>query len=306
MVDEKDKIVEVKKLVKNYGDFCAVKDVSFDVYQNDVFGFLGPNGAGKSTTIRTVLSLISPTSGTIKLFGKSLTENRNYILSKIGCIVEKPDFYKYLSAQKNLELFARISGSAITKKRISELIDFVGLAGREKDKVSGFSHGMKQRLGIAQTLLHDPDLIILDEPTTGLDPQGIIDIRNLILKLKNEKNKTVIISSHILSEIELIANRMIIINKGKTIVQGDVAELLNSQEIIVSFKIDNIEKAVQLIKRSVFANCQIELFDSSILIHTSTNTIATINKLFCDNGINVSSIETKRKLEDYFLRLINA
>ena len=305
-MDQYDKIVEVKKLVKNYGDFCAVKDVSFDVYQNDVFGFLGPNGAGKSTTIRTVLSLISPTSGTIKLFGKSLTDNRNYILSKIGCIVEKPDFYKYLSAQKNLELFARISGSAITKKRISELIDFVGLAGREKDKVSGFSHGMKQRLGIAQTLLHDPDLIILDEPTTGLDPQGIIDIRNLILKLKNEKNKTVIISSHILSEIELIANRMIIINKGKTIVQGDVAELLNSQEIIVAFKVDNIEKAVQLIKQSVFINCQTELLDSSILIHTSTENIAGINKLFCDNGINVSSIETKRKLEDYFLRLINA
>ena len=306
VLDEMNKIVEVKKLVKNYGDFCAVRDVSFDVYQNDVFGFLGPNGAGKSTTIRTLLSLISPTSGTIKLFGKSLTDNRNYILSKIGCIVEKPDFYKYLSAQKNLELFARISGSAISKKRISELIDFVGLAGREKDKVSGFSHGMKQRLGIAQTLLHDPDLIILDEPTTGLDPQGIIDIRNLILKLKNEKNKTVIISSHILSEIELIANRMIIINKGKTIVQGDVAELLNSQEIIVSFKIDKIEKAVQLIERSIFINCQTELLDSSILIHTSTENIAGINKLFCDNGINVSSIETKRKLEDYFLRLINA
>jgi len=306
VLDEMNKIVEVKKLVKNYGDFCAVRDVSFDVYQNDVFGFLGPNGAGKSTTIRTVLSLISPTSGTIKLFGKSLTDNRNYILSKIGCIVEKPDYYKYLSAHQNLELFARISGSAITKKRISELIDFVGLAGREKDKVSGFSHGMKQRLGIAQTLLHDPDLIILDEPTTGLDPQGIIDIRNLILKLKNEKNKTVIISSHILSEIELIANRMIIINKGKTIVQGDVAELLNSQEIIVAFKVDNIEKAAQLIKQSVFINCQTELLDSSILIHTSTENIAGINKLFCDNGINVSSIETKRKLEDYFLRLINA
>lgn len=306
VLDEMNKIVEVKKLVKNYGDFCAVRDVSFDVYQNDVFGFLGPNGAGKSTTIRTVLSLISPTSGTIKLFGKSLTDNRNYILSKIGCIVEKPDFYKYLSAQKNLELFARISGRAITKKRISELIDFVGLAGREKDKVSGFSHGMKQRLGIAQTLLHDPDLIILDEPTTGLDPQGIIDIRNLILKLKNEKNKTVIISSHILSEIELIANRMIIINKGKTIVQGDVAELLNSQEIIVAFKVDNIEKAAQLIKQSVFITCQTELLDSSILIHTSTENIPGINKLFCDNGINVSSIETKRKLEDYFLRLINA
>jgi ABC-type multidrug transport system ATPase subunit len=305
-LEENVKIVEVKNLVKNYGSFCAVKDVSFDVYQNDVFGFLGPNGAGKSTTIRTILSLISPSSGTINLFSKTLLDNRNYILSKIGCIVEKPDFYKYLSAQKNLELCARISGTDINKSKISELIDFVGLKGREKDKVSGFSHGMKQRLGIAQTLLHNPDLIILDEPTTGLDPQGIIDIRNLILQLKNEKNKTVIISSHILSEIELIANRMIIINNGKTIVQGNVAELLNSQEIIVLFKIDLIDKAVSLLKQSEFETCEITVKDSFILIHTSSESIPTINKLFCDNGINVSSIETKRKLEDYFLRLINS
>lgn len=303
---ETTKIVEVKNLVKNYGSFCAVKDVSFDVYQNDVFGFLGPNGAGKSTTIRTLLSLISPTSGTINLFGKSIIEDRNYILSKIGCIVEKPDFYKYLSAQKNLELFARISGKEIKKSKINELIDFVGLTGREKDKVSGFSHGMKQRLGIAQTLLHDPELIILDEPTTGLDPQGIIDIRKLILQLKNEKNKTVIISSHILSEIELIANRMIIINNGKTIVQGQVSELLNSQEIIVLFKIDLIDKALSILKSSIFSTCETTVEDSQLFIHTSIESISIINKLFCDNDIKVSSIEIKRKLEDYFLRLINS
>jgi ABC-2 type transport system ATP-binding protein len=303
---ETTKIVEVKNLVKNYGSFCAVKDVSFDVYQNDVFGFLGPNGAGKSTTIRTLLSLISPTSGTINLFGKSIIEDRNYILSKIGCIVEKPDFYKYLSAQKNLELFARISGKEIKKSKINELIDFVGLTGREKDKVSGFSHGMKQRLGIAQTLLHDPELIILDEPTTGLDPQGIIDIRKLILQLKNEKNKTVIISSHILSEIELIANRMIIINNGKTIVQGQVSELLNSQEIIVLFKIDLIDKALFILKSSIFSACETTVEDSQLFIHTSIESISIINKLFCDNDIKVSSIEIKRKLEDYFLRLINS
>jgi ABC-2 type transport system ATP-binding protein len=288
---ETTKIVEVKNLVKNYGSFCAVKDVSFDVYQNDVFGFLGPNGAGKSTTIRTLLSLISPTSGTINLFGKSIIEDRNYILSKIGCIVEKPDFYKYLSAQKNLELFARISGKEIKKSKINELIDFVGLTGREKDKVSGFSHGMKQRLGIAQTLLHDPELIILDEPTTGLDPQGIIDIRKLILQLKNEKNKTVIISSHILSEIELIANRMIIINNGK---------------IIVLFKIDLIDKALFILKSSIFSACETTVEDSQLFIHTSIESISIINKLFCDNDIKVSSIEIKRKLEDYFLRLINS
>ncbi|MDX2173430.1 MAG: ABC transporter ATP-binding protein [Bacteroidota bacterium] len=303
-MDNNFKIVEVNGLVKNYGNFCAVKNVSFDVYRGDVFGFLGPNGAGKSTTLRTILSLIRPSSGVIKLFNKDLHTHRNFILSKIGCIVEKPDFYKYLSAEKNLEIFARISGISVNKKKIHEVIEFVGLKGREKHKLSGFSHGMKQRLGIAQTLIHNPELIILDEPTTGLDPQGIIDIRNLILQLKNEQGKTVVLSSHILSEIELIANRMIIINKGETVVQGNVAHLLSSQELIVSFTIDNVEEAKKILYKSQFAN-QIESFSATtILFHTSKQSIPQINKLLCDYNILISSIETKRKLEDYFLKLI--
>lgn len=213
-----EKAIEVKQLAKSFGSFQAVRDVSFSVNKGDVFGFLGPNGAGKSTTIRCLLSLIKPNAGEIKLFGMDYAGNRASILSKIGSIIEKPDFYKYLSAQKNLEIFARISGADVTKKQILEMIDFVGLSGREGDKVSGFSHGMKQRLGIAQTLLHQPDLIILDEPTTGLDPQGIVEIRNLILRLKNEQNKTILLSSHQLSEIELIANRMVIIKDRKSVV----------------------------------------------------------------------------------------
>ena len=300
------KIVEVKKLVKNYGNFCAVKNISFDVYQCDVFGFLGPNGAGKSTTIRTILSLIKATSGSIKLFDKDINQYRNTILSKIGCIVEKPDFYKFLSAEKNLELFARISGVDVNKSKLHELIEFVGLKGREKERISGFSHGMKQRLGIAQTLIHNPDLIVLDEPTTGLDPQGIIDIRNLILKLKNEQNKTVILSSHILSEIELIANRMIIINKGETIVQGSVAELLNAQDLIVSFTVNDVELSKRLLSESSFSKDIDSFSASTVLIHTAQENIAHINKLLCDNHVLVSAIETKRKLEDYFLKLIAA
>jgi ABC-type multidrug transport system ATPase subunit len=304
-LNNQSKIVEVKNLVKNYGDFCAVKNVSFEVYEGDVFGFLGPNGAGKSTTIRCLLSLISPSSGTINLFGKSLSQQRNYILSKIGCIVEKPDFYKFLSAEKNLELFARISGATVNKSKLHELIEFVGLKGREKDKISGFSHGMKQRLGIAQTLIHDPELIVLDEPTTGLDPQGIIDIRNLIIQLKNERQKTVILSSHILSEIELIANRMIIINKGETIVEGSVAELLNAQDLIVSITVNDLEPAKQVLANSQFSS-EIQGFsENNILFHTKLENIALINKLLCDNEVLVSAIETKRKLEDYFLKLIN-
>jgi ABC-type multidrug transport system ATPase subunit len=307
MSDSAEKIVEVNHLVKHYGKFHAVEDVSFDVFRGDVFGFLGPNGAGKSTTIRTMLSLIKPTSGEIKLFGKNLLKDRSYILQRIGCIVEKPDFYKYLSAEKNIEIFARLSGINVTKSKVHEIIEFVGLKGREKDKLGGFSHGMKQRLGIAQTLVHDPELIILDEPTTGLDPQGIIDIRNLILQLKNERNKTVLLSSHILSEIELIANRMVIINKGKTIVQGSVTELLNAQELIVSFSVDNVEKAKSLLNSLPAKDVVIDKIDhGSLLLHISQEKIPVINKLFCDSGINVFSIEAKRKLEDYFLKLINA
>lgn len=305
MTFSSEKIIEVKHLVKHYGKFKALEDVSFEVYKGDVLGFLGPNGAGKSTTIRAILSLIKPTSGEIKLFGKDPVKDHKYIFSRIGCIVEKPDFYLYLSAQKNLEIFARLTGVELKKNRITEIIDFVGLKGREKDKLKGFSNGMKQRLGIAQTLIHDPELIILDEPTTGLDPQGILDIRNLILQLKNEYNKTILLSSHLLSEIELIANRMVIINKGKTLVQGSVADLLNEQELIVSFTLDDMEKARSLLATFGIEKQFITFNQNNLLLQISNDKIPAVNKLFCDNAIKVFSIETKRKLEDYFLKLIN-
>lgn len=300
-----EKIIEVKNLSKHFGKIRAVEDVSFDVYKGDVFGFLGPNGAGKSTTIRALLSLITPTSGEIRLFGKELHNNRNFILSKIGCIVEKPDFYQYLSTEKNLEIFARISGSTVSRTRIHEMIEFVGLKGREKDKVGSFSHGMKQRLGIAQTILHDPDLIILDEPNTGLDPQGSINIRNLILQLKNERNKTILLSSHILSEIELIANRMVIIAKGKSIVQGSVSELLNEQEMIVSFEVDQTDKAQQIISDTFSASVIGNSENNILQLNVAYQLIPEINKLLTDNRVKVYAIDSKRKLEDYFIKLVS-
>ena len=300
-----NKIVEIRQLSKFFGKLKAVEDISFDVYAGDVFGFLGPNGAGKSTTIRAMLSLITPTSGEIILFGKELRANRNFILSKIGCIVEKPDFYQYLSAERNLEIFARISGAVISRARIHEMIEFVGLKGREKDKVGHFSHGMKQRLGIAQTILHDPDLIILDEPNTGLDPQGSIDIRNLILQLKNERNKTILLSSHILSEIELIANRMVIIAKGKSIVQGNVAELLNMQELIVHFEVDQPEKARLIISDKLSSGVIGNIDENTLQLHIAHEVIPQINLWLNENGVKVFGIDSKRKLEDYFLKLVN-
>lgn len=298
-----ESIISVRDLSKDYGSFKAVDNLNLDVFYGDVFGFLGPNGAGKSTTIRMLLSLISPTQGSIKIFGQELNHHRNAILSKIGCIVEKPDFYKYMSAEKNLEYFAALSGANPSKSKIAEMLELVGLKGREKDKVKGYSHGMKQRLGIAQTLIHDPDLIVLDEPTTGLDPQGIIDIRNLILHLQKDLKKTVFLSSHILSEIELIASRMIIINKGKTIVQGEVKSLLSSEDLIVSIGVYTPNEAKQMIMESKWKDYFIEEKEGLLIFHLSESMVPEINKYLCEKGIEVKSIESKRKLEDYFLKL---
>ncbi|MBU3660422.1 MAG: ABC transporter ATP-binding protein [Flavobacteriales bacterium] len=303
---EKETVIKVEQLAKSFGSFQAVKDVSFTVGRGDVFGFLGPNGAGKSTTIRCLLSLIKPNAGKIELFGKSYANNRSEILSKIGSIIEKPDFYKYLSAQKNLEIFARISGASVSKSQIGEMLEFVGLAGRGGDKIGGFSHGMKQRLGIAQTLLHQPDLIILDEPTTGLDPQGIVEIRNLILRLKNEQNKTILLSSHQLSEIELIANRMVIINKGKSIVEGEVQDLLNAQELVVHLEIDAVAQAKQVISNHFSTAHFVGETANELEVAIEKNQVPLLNKALIENGISVFALEPKRKLEDFFMKIVQS
>ena len=221
-------VIEVRGLCKSYGNVHAVNGLDITVNRGDVYGFLGPNGAGKSTTIRMLVSLVRPTSGTISIFGKPLSQHRDTILSRVGCIVERPDFYNYLTARRNLELLGMLSGASVTKDATMQILELVGLAARAESKVKTFSHGMKQRLGIAQALLHDPDLIILDEPTTGLDPHGMIDVRNIIVSLARDHGKTVVLSSHLLSEVEQTANRMVIINKGKVLVEGAVADLLGT------------------------------------------------------------------------------
>jgi ABC-2 type transport system ATP-binding protein len=296
-------LIEVSHLAKNFGSFHAVKDVSFHVNEGDVFGFLGPNGAGKSTTIRCLLSLIGPTDGEIKFFGKALDQNRSEVLTRVGCIIEKPDFYKYLSAQRNLEIFARISGKDITKRQIQEMIDFVGLNGREGDKVSGFSHGMKQRLGIAQTLLHNPDVIILDEPTTGLDPQGIIEVRNLILRLRDEQKKTVLLSSHQLSEIEIIANRMVIINQGRTIVEGDVHELLEKQSMNLEISVANPTVFEETIHRDFPSLIARLVYKGTYHIEMEEDIRQPLIQRLVENGCGVKAVIPKRSLEDFFIKM---
>ena len=297
-------VVSVKGLKKSFKAFQAVKNVSFSVQKNDVFGFLGPNGAGKSTSLRCMPSLIKADAGEIKLFGDDIRSDRSKVLSKIGSIIEKPDFYKYLSAYKNLELLARISGSSVSKSELYDILDFVGLQGREKHKFRTFSHGMKQRLGIAQALMHNPELIILDEPTTGLDPQGIVDIRNLILKLSKEQGKTVILSSHQLAEIEMIANRMVIINKGETLIEGSVHDLLNSSSMVVKFQLDDTNRGEKLLVND-FADVNVSKASANELeFEIEKIRIADVAECFVKNNLRIYSIEQKRKLEDYFINMI--
>ncbi|MEO8398887.1 MAG: ABC transporter ATP-binding protein [Ignavibacteriaceae bacterium] len=297
------KIIEIKNLTKNFKDLKAVNNLTLNVFTGDVFGFLGPNGAGKSTTIRMLLSLIEPTSGEIKLFGKSLKKHRIEILKKIGAIVEKPDFYGYLSAYKNLEILGKLSFTDVSKKRIMEVLELVGLEKRYKSKVKTFSHGMKQRLGIAQALIHDPDLIVLDEPTTGLDPQGMKEIRDLILFLSKEKNKTIFISSHILYEIELVANRMIIINKGATQVEGKVNDLLNANDLKVTFEVDDPDKVKQLISITDWNRHLESIAKEKLIFSLKFEDIAPLNKYLIENNIAVSAVIPKRSLEEYFLHI---
>ena len=298
-----DKIIEVNSLTKHFKDLLAVNSLNLNVFEGDVFGFLGPNGAGKSTTIRMLLSLIKPNEGSIKLFGKSLEKNRIEVLKKIGAIVEKPDFYGYLSAYKNLEILGRISGKEISKNRIMETLELVGLSKRFKSKVKTFSHGMKQRLGLGQALLHDPDLIILDEPTTGLDPQGMKEIRELILHLSKEKKKTIFLSSHILHEVELVANRMIIIDKGTTRVEGEVKDLLNAKKLKVTFETDDEEKVKNLLSQSDWGS-KLESNSKSVFMFSLENDeIAELNKYFVQNDVAVNAVIPTRSLEDYFLKI---
>lgn len=298
-----EQIIEVRGLTKKFKNITAVNNLDLNVYRGDVFGFLGPNGAGKSTTIRMLLSLIKPTSGSIKIFGYSIKEKREEILRKVGAIVEKPDFYLYLSAYKNLEIFGKLSGADVSKKKIMEMLELVGLSKRANSKVKTYSHGMKQRLGLAQALLHDPELIILDEPTTGLDPQGMKEIRELILYLSRTKNKTVFLSSHILREVELIATRMIIINKGSAQVEGTVNDLLNMDKLTVTFEVDKIDTAKTIIQDSAWKEKLVSSTNRELSFELIYNDIPAINKFFVENGFSVSSIIPVRSLEDFFLKI---
>lgn len=295
--------IEVKNINKTFGEFVAVKDLSFEVNQGEIFGFLGPNGSGKSTTLRMMLALIKPTKGEIQFFGKSLKKSRAEIMSRIGCIIEKPDFYTYLSAHDNLKLFARANAVNFSSQDYKDLYELVGLTGREGDKVKTYSHGMKQRLGLAQALLHNPDLIILDEPNTGLDPKGIIELRELLLKLNKEQGKTIIFSSHILSEVEELCDSLIVINNGQTVAQGRVADLLSDEDLLVDIEVANPDDCAALIANSEWKELLREQKHNHFRMNLPIEDIPRMNAYLINNNINLISSTYRKRLEDYFLRI---
>lgn len=298
-----EQILVAKNLQKSFGDVEAVSNVDLTVFKGDIYGFLGPNGSGKSTTIRMILNLITPDEGEVFLFGQSIANHRKEVLRRIGSLIDRPDFYNYLSAYQNLDLLARYSGLKLSRKEIVEKLEIVDLHERADSKVKTFSQGMKQRLGIAQTLLHDPDLIILDEPVNGLDPQGIKDIRNLILHLNQTFGKTLIVSSHILREMELIANRMVVISKGKVIVEGEVRTLLESERQKLILITDNITSATTLLSQKfphiIFERNKLD----ELIAELSAYEIPLINKELVNAGIGVKQLLVRNSLEDYFLHV---
>ena len=296
-------ILEVRSLIKSFNQFKAVDDLSFAINKGAVYGFLGQNGAGKSTTMRMLMGLIFPDSGSIIINGSTFSNSQRQLLRNIGAIIERPDMYGYLSGWENLKIFAALSGKNIKTTRLHEVIEMVGLKGREKDKVKAYSQGMKQRLGIAIATVHEPDLLILDEPTNGLDPQGIAEIRQLILSLSKDHGKTILVSSHLLHEIEQVATDIIIIHKGKKMIEAPVGELLHPDDTRIEITLQPAPGLQQSINHSGWAQYSPEISDGVLTIKMNPAQIPALNKWLVEQGIEVSGITTQHSFEAYFLNI---
>ncbi|PEC23544.1 ABC transporter ATP-binding protein [Bacillus cereus] len=295
-------ILSVRDLKKVIGKKTLVENISFDVKQGEVFGFLGPNGAGKTTTIRMLVGLIKATEGTVSIGGYSIKENFREAMRQIGSIVENPELYTYLTGWENLKQFARMLGN-ISDERIVEISKMVHLDERIHDKVKTYSLGMKQRLGIAQALLGNPKLLILDEPTNGLDPAGIRELREFIHKLVEEENMSVFISSHLLSEVQMICDRVAIIHKGKMITVAPIEELIKTASDRVEWIVTPISKAKDMLEDAEEVK-EVSIEGERLLCRMDVASINVWNKQFVENGIDVHSVkELVFTLEDLFIEL---
>jgi ABC-2 type transport system ATP-binding protein len=289
-------VVETRGLTKRYGRIAAVESLDLTVRRGEVYGFLGPNGAGKTTTLRMLLGLIRPTSGDARVLGEKPGSPAG--LGKVGALVESPAFYPYLSGQDNLRVMARYSG--VRSPRIAEVLERVELSGRAKDKFRKYSLGMKQRLGVAAALLKDPDLLVLDEPTNGLDPKGMADMRDLIRRL-GKGDRTVLLSSHLLGEVEQICDRVGVISKGSLVAEGSVAELRGKQGLLV--RAEPIEEAARIAEKLVGVEEVAEL-GGALRLTTDPERAAEINAKLVSAGLRVSELRPAgQSLEEAFLEL---
>ena len=296
-----DIVLETEDLTKRYGKRVAVDALSMRVERGNIFGFLGQNGAGKSTTIRMILGLVRPTEGRVRLLGYDMARQPLRALARTGAIVETPAFYESYSGLQNLRLLAAMSGGA-DRRRINQVLDIVGLRARANDKVRVYSHGMRQRLGIAQALLPAPEVIILDEPTDGLDPQGIHEVRALIRRLRDELNLTVLLSSHLLNEVEQTCDRVAIIDHGRLLYQGTIEDLVGKEKT-VKITVDRLEEAYSIL--SVVPALEVSRNGTqSLYVKMADDQIPDVNRLLVERGIRVMELSPQRKtLEQVFLRL---
>lgn len=293
-------VLKLTGLSKRFETFDAVKGVNLELRRGEVFGFLGPNGAGKSTTVGMILGLITPTAGSVELFGVKQGPNRWAALRRIGAIIEEPAFYPYLSGWDNLEVLSRSIGG-IAKSKISEVLDRVNLLDRAKDQYGHYSMGMKQRLGIASTLLRDPELIILDEPTNGLDPAGTKEIRDLIPTLAHE-SRAIFLCSHLLHEVELVCDHVAIIKKGTVIADAPVKELLTRGNQI-QIRIDRPDEALAVLSTIAWAKAA-RREDGYIVVDLPAGSEARVNQALAEKGLYASEITNRTaSLEEVFLQL---
>jgi ABC-type multidrug transport system ATPase subunit len=288
--------VEVTGLTKRYGDTLAVDRVDLTVRPGEVYGFLGPNGAGKTTTLRILTGLIAPTSGTVRVLGGM--PGQAQVLARTGSMIESPAFYPYLSGLDNLRLLAEYA--EVPRTRIQEVLRLVDLADRARDRFSAYSLGMKQRLGVAAALLKDPELVILDEPTNGLDPAGMRDMRRLIRDLGSD-GRTVLLSSHLLGEVQQICDRVGIISEGRMVAEHDVEELRGQQELVIRAKPMSDARTVL---HGVVGLEAVHLYDDTLRVKVEPERAAEVNRALVEAGIAVSELRiTERALEDVFFEL---
>lgn len=297
-----EKVIQTLALHKHYKTTHALNDLSINVERGDIYGFLGSNGSGKTTAIKLILGLIRPSSGEVLLQGENVFNNPHQALRKIGSLVETPKFYSYLSAYENMMLSARLLENC-TSKEIMNSLELVELAKHSRQRVSTFSLGMKQRLGIALAILNDPEVLILDEPTIALDPQGMKEIRDLLIRLRQEQGITIFVSTHILNEVEQICNRVGILKKGLMIYEGRVSDTLNPNEEIVELYGSDLDKLNSLLSPLDYVK-RIESASHFITISLERGRSSELNRYLHQGGIDLEYLVPKNpSLEDFFIEI---